>query len=349
MTPVRPRRLAVVLPTWLGDCVMATPLLRALRAGLDGCEIVAVVGKGVAPILNGLPSIDEIVPVADKRSIPAAARLLKATSPDAVLLLPNAFRWAAVARLAGIPTRIGYARDGRSWLLTHPVAAPRVGTWPRRKHAIIPAVRHYLGLLKPFDLPENGRLLELAVTPDDQAAADRVAASAGLKPDDRVAVFVPGGRYGSAKLWPAEHFASLADKLATGGYRVAVSTAPGEKRVAATVAQQARAEVVVLADHGLTLSALKAMIGRASVVVTNDTGTRHVAVALGTSTVTLFGPTDPKRTTLNAPREVELFVDVPCRPCQLKRCPLPEPQTQRCLRELSPDAVASAVAQLKRP
>ena len=335
-----PATLAVVMPTWLGDCVMATPLLRALRQGWPGTRIVGVVGGNVAPVLAGLASLDAIEPVDGKPSSVRLARQLRSLHADVALLLPNAFRSAAAAWLARVPRRIGYARDGRGLLLTDKVAAPRVGRWPRRSHAVVPAVRHYLGLLAAMNLPEAGRRLELSLVDADTAAADAVAASAGLgnKP---LAVFVPGGRYGSAKLWPSEHFAALAHRLAGDGFDVGLSIAPGEREVADAIANGSPA--IDLSKHGLSLHAAKGLLARADVVVTNDTGARHVAVAFGRRVVTLFGPTDPKRTTLDHPLERELWLDdVPCRPCQLKRCPLPEPQTQRCLRELTPDRVLEA-------
>ncbi|MEM1011454.1 MAG: lipopolysaccharide heptosyltransferase II [Planctomycetota bacterium] len=341
MTPA-PERLAVILPTWLGDCMMATPLLRALRKGLPGTSIVAVVGRGNAVVMEGLASVDEVVPI-DKSSWLRSAATLKSTGCDAVLLLPNAFRWAAVARLAGVPRRIGYARDGRSWLLTDGVKPVMTGRWPRRTHAIVPAIRHYLGLLTAFRLEPDGRRMDLAVTPNDDKAADAVFISGGIG-DERLALFVPGGRYGSAKLWPTKHFADLSHKLVADRFRVLVSTAPGEEAVAEAIA--ADGDVTLLANHGLSLSAVKAIVGRCDLVVSNDTGARHLAVAAGTPTVTVFGPTDPQRTTLNAPREVEVFLDLDCQPCQQKLCPLPEPQTQRCLRDLSPQTVHEAALRL---
>ncbi len=297
--------------------------------------------------MSALPSIDRYLTFNGKPSPWSIATLLRSTECEAVLLLPNAFRAGLAAWLSRIPRRVGYARDGRTLLLTHRVAAPRL----KKKHAIVPAVRHYLKLLEPFDLPERSRRLELLLSDDDAAAAHRVldearlaSGAAATKP---LAVFVPGGHYGSAKLWPAKHFADLADRLAADGFAVGLSVAPGERATSDAIVAAASSPVVDLSRHGLDLASLKGVITRAAVVVTNDTGTRHVAVGLNKPVVTLFGPTDPKRTTLDYPLERELWLDdVPCRPCQLKQCPLPEPQTQQCLRDLSPQMVHDAVREV---
>ncbi len=333
-------RLAVVMPTWLGDCVMATPLLRALRRGLPETTIIALCGGNVTDVLDGLPAVDELVSLSQPKKILAAAKALRATDADAVVLLPNAFRWAAVARLAGVRRRIGYARDGRGWLLTDRVPPPMQG----RRHRVVPAIRYYLGLLPAMGLAEAGRQMELAVTSNDEAATEAVLQAAGLAEFRRLALLVPGGHYGSAKLWPAEHFADLADRLSRDGFAVAISTAPGEEAVADSIADQS--DAIPLYRYGLSLQSLKGLCRRAELMVTNDTGARHIAVALGCPTVTLFGPTDPERTTLNAKREREVFIDVPCRPCQQKICPLPEPETKRCLTELSPELAYAAVVEV---
>jgi len=340
--------IGVFLPNWIGDAAMATPLLRGLRRYYGPeAHIVGVMKPYVAEVFSGSPWLSDIL-FYNRRSKDRShrggevIRRLKLRQLDVAFLLPNSLRAALLAWRAGAVRRIGYARDGRGWLLTDRVAAPMAGAWPRRRHAIVPAIRHYLGLLRAFDLPEAGRRMELAVTADERAAGEAVLASAGV--GGRYAVLVPGGRYGSAKLWPAGHFATLARQLADDGLAVVISTAPGEHDVADGIA--AKSPAVALHEHGLRLGALKAILASAAVCVTNDTGARHVAIALGTPTVTLFGPTDPLRTTLGVAVERELRVDVPCRPCQLKACPLPEPQTQRCLRELSPERVRDAVVEV---
>ena len=315
---------------------MATPLLRALRRGLPEARIVGV-GRPTASILDGLPFLDEVRLGFDWRS-------LRRERFDAAVILPNSFRSALLVRLAGVPRRVGYARDGRGCLLTDKARPALTGNWPRRRFAVMPTLRYYLGLLRPLGLPEAGRRMELGVTDDEAATADRVLAAAGIEDDGRPFVLLnPGASYGAAKLWPPEHFAALADRAAgEWDARVAASVAPSERPIVDEINRHANRPVADLSQHGLTLGAVKAICRRADVIVTNDTGTRHVAAAMGRPVVTLFGPTDSRWTTIGHPRERELAIEVPCGPCQLKVCPLPEPGTKRCLWGIAPEVVFEA-------
>ncbi len=255
---------------------------------------------------------------------------------EACVLLPGSFRWAAVAWLAGVPVRIGYRRDGRGFLLTDGPTPAKVDG----KYVPTPTLRYYLKLLEPLGVPEAGRRMELTVTPTDEAKAAAILRSAGLADANPLVIFVPGANYGAAKLWPPAHFATLADRLASEhGASIACSVAPAERFIAAEIDRLAETPVVDLAAHGLTLPAVKAICRRADLVVSNDTGTRHVAAAVGAKLVTLFGPTDPKWTTIDHPRERELSIPVPCGPCQLKVCPLQGADEKQCLHGLTPEMV----------
>ena len=296
---------------------MATPLLRALRRGLPDAEIVGA-GRPAAAILDGSPFLDEV-------RVGVGWRELRRGGFDAAVLLPNSFRSALTARLAGVPTRFGYATDGRGWLLTHKARPPA---------GVTPTLRYYLGLLEPLDLPEAGRRMELGVTDAERETADRV-----LEGLDEFVLLNPGASFGASKLWPPEHYAALADRFEV---PVAASVAPPERPIVVEINRHASRPVIDLSARGLSLGAVKEVCRRARLVVTNDTGTRHVAAAMGRPLVTLFGPTDPRRTTIGHPLERELSIEVPCGPCQLKRCPLPDPDHKRCLTGITPDAVMEA-------
>src|SRR5690606_25015425 len=147
----------------------------------------------------------------------------------------------------------------------------------------------------------------------------------------------PGASYGPSKLWPAERFAEVGDALAEVGARIAVIGAPAERGLAERVAGAMRAPAAVLAG-ALDLGALKAVMRRARVLVCNDAGARHVAVAFGVPVVTLLGPTALEKTGWNLERVRALWVDVECRPCYRRRCPI----DHRCMTRLAPDRVAAA-------
>jgi heptosyltransferase-2 len=292
----------VVCPTWVGDTVMATPVLRGLRAALPDAHLAAMLAPGLEEVLDGCGWIDEMIVRRDRGALGPwrAARVLRSRRRfDAALLLPNSFRTALTVRLARIPVRIGYGRDGRRRLLTHAVAVP-VETTP------VPAVRYYRELAETAlgGEPIDARI-ELGVTDAQVQAADRLLDGVGAP----LVVLNPGGNRAD-KRWPAERFAEVADALARhDGATVAVSGSPGERDLTRRIAAAAAAPIIDLADRGIGLGVLKAVLRRAALLVTNDTGPRHLAAALGTPVVSLFGPTDHRWTTLEGVRERVLLAE----------------------------------------
>lgn len=332
--PNNPLRLLIVLPSWVGDAVMATPALRRARAALPGAFIGALARPGIDQVLNGLDLFDEVHVEARAGAMgpKRAGAKLRPRRYDTALLLTNSFSSALTARVAGIPRRVGYDRDARRLLLTDPVGAPRTGSG---KWAITPAVNSYWSLVStiaddsppppapdqpltnthaPLILPPDV-YMELALTDAERAAANEVlsrAHAAGAP----YAVLNPGGN-NPAKRWPVERFAAIADHLARAhGLRVLVSGSPAERDLCAQIADLAETDPGVLPDLGLSLSSLKGVIAGARVMVTNDTGPRHIGAALGVPVVSLFGPTDPRWTTIpvrptasGAPGEVVVVAD----------------------------------------
>lgn len=293
-------RLLVVLPSWVGDAAMATPTLRALRAGYPGVLIGAMCRPGIEELMAGCGFLDELfVERASGMMGPKrAAAKVRPLRFDAALLLTNSFSTALAIRMAGIPRRIGYDRDGRGLLLTDRMEAPRRadGSWQP-----VPAVDYYWALARRFLLskaPERvPGWLELGSTPQQQAAAEAILARVE-RPTAGLAMLNPGGN-NPAKRWPAECFAAIADRLAERGMGVLVNGSPGERELVAEIARACRvAKPVGLPDLGITLGALKGVVGACKVMVTNDTGPRHIAAAMGVPCVSLFGPTDHRWTTI---------------------------------------------------
>jgi heptosyltransferase-2 len=307
------KKLLIVMPSWIGDSVMATPALRAIRRAVPEAVICALGRPGIEVVLDGCPYIDDyrIGRARGIRGSLRTARMLEPIGADTALLFPNSFITAIVARLARIPNRIGYNRDRRGLLLTHTLDPPRREDG---KFAVISAVDYYLDLVRhiwgtsPGGRPLD-RTLELWTSPNDEQEADRVLAAAGVGADERFAVLNPGANR-TDKRWPAERFAQVADHLSEHhGTVVAVTGAPQERPVLHAVVEHARTPVVDLTRHGTTLLSLKAILRRAALLITNDTGPRHMAVAMGTPVVALFGPTDPRWTTLDFDRQIELMAD----------------------------------------
>lgn len=310
-------RLLVVMPSWVGDVVMATPTLRALRERFRGAFIGGLVRPGMDQLLAGTSFFDELhVERASGVMGPKfVAAKVRPRRYDTALLLTNSFSTALVVRLAGIPRRIGYDRDARGLLLTDRMEAPKGA----KGWAPVPAVEYYWRLAERFLLGGVGsdgraespapRWMELATTPEEERAADELLGRAGVAAGAALAILNPGGN-NEAKRWPWERFALVADHLRDRhGLTVMVNGSPAEAELVAKIAGASRG-VVELPRHGVNLGSLKALTRRSRVMVTNDTGPRHIAAALGVPVVSLFGPTDARWTVIPAKAgEVVLVAD----------------------------------------
>lgn len=298
--PPSPERLVVLMPTWFGDVLMGTPLLHALREHLPGLHLAAAVRADLAPLLEGNADLNEVIPLEAGGKGPhiiEAGHRLHAGAFDTAVLLPNSLRSAMLARLAGIPRRIGYERDCRGLLLTDRLIPRR----KKRRFVPVPTVEYYLQLARY--LGATGTDTRMRVTPTQ---ADRAAAAALGLPAGEHLVINPG----AAKLekrWPIERFAATADALARDhGLRVILTGAPSEAETVEAVAGRMETPAVNLVAAGAGLSATKAVMTDAALLLTGDTGPRHLAAACGTAVVTLFGPTAPGWTTIDFDREAQV-------------------------------------------
>jgi heptosyltransferase-2 len=337
-------RIGVFLPNWVGDVVMATPALRALRELVgDGGELVGVMRPYVAEVLAGTTWLDQQI-LYDKPTgrFGVASRdvyrALRAARIDRMLLLTNSLRTAWMAWRSGAPERIGYRGDARSWLLTKRVVRPLANDG-----GPIATIDGYLHLAQASGCgPASGRL-ELATTADDERTGDAIWRELQLPSGDEVIVLNSGGAYGAAKQWPAQYFAELARRIVDGGrYSVLVNCGPAEREIARDIAARANhPRVVTLAGvEQLPVGLTKACLRRSRLLVTTDSGPRFFAIAFGRPVVTLFGPTDPRRTETHYPAETCVSLALDCQPCMARTCPLVH---HRCMRELSVDYVHSAV------
>jgi heptosyltransferase-2 len=337
---MRPRRILLQLPRWVGDSVMATPALRALRAAHADAWIGVVGRPALAELLAGLPSFDAFLPEAPGGAL-ARARGLRELRADWALLLPDSPRAALAPWLAGIPRRAGYARDPlRRVLLTDALAPPREAG----RRVPISMIERYLRITRALGCPDRGDALELRV---DAEAAERVAkrlARSGAPEDAPLLLVTPGAAFGASKLWPPGHFARACDALARRhGLLPLLAPAPGEAAVAAAVAARMHERCLLLTEPEATLAELKALVARARLLLTNDTGPRQIAVAFARPSVVLMGPTDPRHTAHHLERQRVLREPVACSPCHLRRCPI----DHRCLTRIAPErAVAAAEALL---
>jgi heptosyltransferase-2 len=351
-----PQRILVVQPSWVGDAVMATPALRAIRRLYPEAHISFLLRRYVKPIYAGMPWADKLITYRTGRSKAKAgkgqffdlAARLRRRRFDLAILLPNSFKSALICKMAGIDRIVGYDRDGRGFLLSDKLLPVK----ERGKFVPSPILKYYMGLAHYLGSAERDLRMELFVTDAERRDAEAVLSRAGVDlPSSRseagapapAILLNPGAQFGAAKCWLPEYFAQLADRFIEElGATILLSAAPRERAIAETIQRHMKHAPVDLLRAGADLGSLKEIVRRCDLMVTNDTGPRHIAAAFDVPVVTIFGPTHPEWTEINFPRERKVAVKVFCGPCQKKTCPL----DHRCMTRLTPGMVFDAATQL---
>jgi heptosyltransferase-2 len=337
--------IALFLPNWVGDVVMATPAIRALRRQFDQARFVGVCRPYVTGVLEGADWLDKTL-LLDRRGPwsrrwPAVVWQLRREHVDLALLFPNSFRSALVAWLGGAKRRIGIRRSWRGRLLTDALESQRDAAG---RFVPCPIIDDYNRLARAAGCPSPDRRMQLFTTAADERAADQVWDQFAFSGGDEVICLNPGAAFGAAKYWPVENFAHLAQELSDQrGSQVLVLCGPGEREMARRIARlAARPGVRSLADETLSLGLTKALVRRSSLLITTDSGPRHFAAAFDRPVITLFGPTHVDWTETYFAKAVHLQKQVPCGPCQKRVCPL----DHRCMQGLLPAEVFAAVNDL---
>ncbi len=337
-------KLLIILPNWVGDVVMATPMLRAIRAQYPSAQITYLMKPYVQDVLRGAPWFDDIALWPARGRNPLAlwgcARALRRANFDGILLMTNSFRTALVAWLIGARRRIGYARDYRSWLLTEPLPVP-CDNGRRRVESML---TYYGRFARHLNCPEPTPELELFTDEDSAATVEGWWREFGLDDGRPIVVLNPGGRFGASKIYPAERFAAAAHALQSRhGAHIIVTGGPQDQPMVDAVAAHMTRPPLTLLPPRQDLRRLKSVIARANLLITNDTGPRHFAIALDTPVVTIFGPTHPGWTESHYPHERKVLVEIDCGPCQKPVCPLGH---RNCLMNINPDMVVAAADEL---
>jgi heptosyltransferase-2 len=350
-------RVALRLPRWLGDAVMAEPVLRAFHAfhAQAGQPQNLSVAAPMRLLMLFAHQLEGARWMPTDRA--PADRSAGWRDQDAVLLLTGSFRSAWLAWRAGIPVRAGWARDGRGWLLTHaprparevggvPLGLGRKGPWPR----ILPRpygaacieLAHMLGVSVRDTRPR------LTPTAEGEVAFSARLARVKLKPGEPYALANVGARPGSAKAVPAATWASAIGALhRSSGLPVMVACGPGERDVLHEVIAGCKGGgTLPCADPVVDLPELVSLCARARVVLSADTGVRHVAIAAGAPVVTVCGPTDPRHTADHLERQRVVRCEVPCGPCHEERCPLTGEEQHACMKRIDPERIAASAAEL---
>jgi heptosyltransferase-2 len=334
-----PQSILVRTPNWTGDVVMSTPGFRALRAAHPKARITAHIRPGLEPLLHGSPWFDRVIPVQSyrggARAIWSEGRALRSLEPggfDLGVCIPESFSSALLMRAAGVRRIAGFRRGGRGVLLHEAVSAP--AAWGRRR--LVARERFVLELLAALDCPERGTRLELFTSADEDARIEELLVERGAADGVRV-VLAPGASFGPSKCWPPGSFAAVGDSLTQAGASVLLVGTAAEASLTRAVAEAMEHPAIDLAG-ALDLGGLKALLRTAGLVVCNDAGARHIAVAFGVPVLMAIGPTSLEKTDLNLERVQVFHADVDCRPCYQRECPI----DHRCMTRIPPSAVAAA-------
>jgi heptosyltransferase-2 len=334
-------KILVRATNWVGDAVMSLPALRALRQRFPGAEISILAKPWVADLYGREPFCDRMIPYTPPnwREKMRAGRALAAERFDCAILLQNAFEAAAIAFLAGIPERIGYARDGRSLLLTRAIPVPRPGEVPRHERFYYLEMLRRAGIIDTIPDHDSIRL--------DGAAAAREAGIArfrALGMGDTIIGMSPGAAYGTAKQWLPERFAEGAGRMARElGASVAIFGSKDERALCASIAAAISTPVKNFAGE-TSLAQYIELAAACRVYLSNDSGGMHIASALGVPTVAIFGATDDTTTGPTGPLARVVREPVECSPCLKRECPI----DHRCMTRVSAVRVAEAALDLLR-
>lgn len=322
-------KILVRATNWVGDAVMSIPALEAVRSRWPEAEITVTGRAGIVPLYRGQNFADRVCEL-------SATEVLRRERFDLGVLLPNSFASAWLMWRTGARERVGYARDGRGWLLTRAIRQPRPGQTPPHE------AYYYLELLRRagwIDALPKAACARLKI-----ASEDAVKAEENLRRLDaghpRVALG-PGASYGAAKCWLAERYAAVADRLAEqfGASIVLVGT-PAEREIGRRIAAAMRRPPIDLIGK-TAIAELPAQLGACDLFLGNDSGAMHVAASVGLPVAAVFGSTDPEGTSPLTERQIIVRRPVSCSPCFLRYCPV----DHRCMTRVSVDDVFQAAAQ----
>jgi heptosyltransferase-2 len=339
-------KILVRAPNWVGDAVMAIPALEAIRRARANDEICLLARPVVADLFSGQPFADRILQYdfrGNHRGWFGRERLvqqLRKEKFDIALLLQNAFDVAWLAWRAGIPERIGYARDARGPFLTRPIRPPREGEIPKHEsHYYFELLRRAGWASTPMSIPP----IRLLVSEGARKRGDFTLRAAGATETAWRCAIAPGASYGAAKCWLPERFAQLADRLISEcGADVIFFGTPGEKEIEARIRTSMKSRPISLVGQ-TSMRDLAELFASCSVFIGNDSGAMHVAAAVGLPVIGIFGSTDPEGTSPVTEHFTLIREAVSCSPCFLRGCPV----DHRCMTRIGVDSVFAAAMQVK--
>jgi len=326
-----PAQLLLIGPSWVGDMVMAQVLLQVLRRRWPSLQIDLLAPAPAALLGERMAEVRTVYTTSMShgrlalRERRAWARRLRSVDYDWSICLPNSFKSALIPYWARIPVRTGFRGEGRLVLLND--------RRPLDRRALLRTVDRYVALGIPRRLPQPSRLPPPRLRVDDMARAHTLE-RLELKGNRPVLALAPGAEYGPAKRWPLRHWIALAREALHRGYSVWAMGGPKDASLTAEICAAAP-EVVNLGGRTSLIEAVD-LLSLASVTVSNDSGLMHVAGAVGSRVIALYGSSPLAMTPPLGPEAVALRLDLPCSPCGKRKCPL---KHHRCMEDLGVDRV----------
>jgi len=330
-------RTLVISPNWIGDAVMAQPLLQLLRRAHPGRIIDVLAPPSVAPVWRAMAEVGEVLETPFRhgalqlRERWKYAQVLRARGYADAYVLPNTLKYALIPWLAGIPVRVGYKGEMRHGLIN------------RMHHDDVPQrpmVPFYAALAgapgpAPADVPRPA----MRVTAADSAA---VCARHAIDAARSLVLFAPGAEFGAAKRWPARHFAALAQAVRARDPQAQIGLlgSPKDKAACDEIVALTGADGMVNLAGATRLEEAIALIAAASAVVANDSGLLHIASALNRPVIALYGPTDPDHAPPFSDLARAMSLRLDCSPCKQRECPLGH---HNCMEQLEAPLVWQAL------
>lgn len=331
-------RTLVISPNWIGDAVMAQPLLQLLKRQHPGRPIDVLAPPSVAPAWRAMIEVDSVLETPFRhgalqlRERWRYARVLRARGYVDAYVLPNTIKYALIPWLAGIARRVGYKGEMRYGLLNvvHHDDTP--------KRAMVP---FYAALAGAPDVVSHTALRTDVPRPAMRVGPEQVLAARerhGMGGAGRLVVFAPGAEFGTAKRWPARHFAALAQSVREQdpAARIALLGSPKDRDACAEITAITGADRIHNVAGATSLAEAIALIAGAAAVVANDSGLLHIASALNRPVIALYGPTDPDHAPPFSDVARSLSLRLACSPCRQRECPLGH---HDCMEKLAPDMV----------
>jgi len=341
--------ILIIAPNWIGDAVSTQPLLANLKALYPDSKIDVLASNWVAPIYRACSEVHEVIEAKFEHKKlqwnlrKQLAKEIEAKNYQACFVLPNSFKSALIPWLANIPFRIGYRGEMRFSLINLALDNPSKVNRP-------PMVEHYLALSQLLKDDESIPLDKLVPKLNVSAAAkqqiEQKLQGANINSGSIYAI-CPGAEYGPSKRWPTEHFAVLAQQLITqnSNNQIILLGSKSDYSLAQEITSQAQQASNIHNWCGNTsLDEAIALIGMSKAVVSNDSGLMHIAAALQTPQVAIFGSSDPAHTPPLSDKAKVIWLNMPCSPCHKRICPLGH---LRCLKDILPQQVLATLNTLK--